>query len=254
MAYTPVTVIGARLVDMLAPWANDDFAMYLDAIGSMFDPIATLVQDHGQPSDLDYIPGWGSVFDIDLCPASDLPYLGQYVGVQIPVGTSAADARALVRGESGMNRGTLASIQSAIVRNITTPWQPDTAYAAGVLVSYETGAGVVYYVTNTAFTSGGTFSTANLSPTDPSIWYRIFERQMPDGTADGYHLTVIVRPEQLTPVNDTTAVTAAIKATKPAGIILHVIATDSPRIRDATKRINEVAGTVTIANVSTGDV
>jgi hypothetical protein len=254
MAYTPVSALGAQLIDALAPWMTDHLAIYVDSIGSMFDPVFTLVSDQGNDGDPDYVPGWGKLFDPGLCPAENLPYLAQFVGVQIPTGTDETTARALIRAESGMNRGTLASIQSAIERNISTPWQPNTAYLAGVLVTQDPGTGPVYYEVTTGFTSGTTFDATNLAVTDPKLWYRIFERQRPDETSDAYALTIYVRPEQLMPVNDTTAITASVTATKPAGIILYLIATDSPRIEDATKQINQAAATVTVGNVSTGDV
>jgi hypothetical protein len=252
--YIPVSTVGAVLVEALGPWMTDHFAMYLDAVGVMYDPVATLVQDQGDDGDPGFVPAWGSLFDVNLCPAADLPYLGQFVGVQVPVGAGEATARALVRAESGKNRGTLGSIRSAIERNISAPWQPNTTYLAGVLVTFDPGTGPVFYEVTTGFTSGSTFDATNLTAVDPQGFYRIFERQMQDGTADAYHLTIIVLPEQLTPVNNTVAITAAVLATKPGGIILHLTATDSPRWEDATLTWATVAGTVTWANVSSGSV
>jgi Phage tail protein (Tail_P2_I) len=244
---------GLRLFDLLEPWQTADLAAYCQAIGVMFDPVDGLVSDHGNDGDPGYVPGWGQLFDVDTCPFEDLPYLAQYVGVQIPKGSAEAQARALVRAESGMNRGTLASVQSAIERSISTPWTPSTAYSTGQLVTNATASGVTYYLVTSGFTSATSFSTTNLAVTDPTFWYRIFERQRPDETADAYALTIYVRPEQLTPVGDTTAITTAVTGTKPGGIILYLIATDSPRWEDTTLAWNTVANTVTWANVQTGD-
>lgn len=250
------SAFGQRLFDFLEPWQTDHLAWYCNALGVMFDPVLTLADQQGSDGDSDFVPGWGSLFDVDSCPPAQLPYLGQFVGVQVPIGTSEPVARALIRAESGLNRGTLASVQSAIERNISTPWQPVTSYTAGTLVTHDPGdgGGPRTYLVATTFTSGSLFDSANLTQTDPNLWYRVYERQRGDGTSDAYALAVVVRPEQLTPTNDTTAVTAAINATKPAGIILYVTATDSPAWSSATKTWGTVGGTVTWGNVATGNV
>lgn len=245
---------GARLFAMLEPWQTDDLARYCDAIGAMFDPVYQLVSDQGFDGDTDYVPGYGVLFDIDACPASCLPYLGQFVGVSIPAGADEATARALVRAESGLSRGTLASIQSAVERSISASWAPNTHYLAGTLVAHDPGTGAVFYTVDADFTSDPAFSTANLTPTNPKLWYRLFERQRQDATTDAYALTIYVRPEHLTPTNDTTAILAAVNANKPAGIVLYLVVTDSPRWLDATLTWATASGTMTWAGVSAGSV
>lgn len=252
MSFTITSPVGQQLFDMLAPWANDDMALYLDGIGRMFDPIALLVQEQGTEGDPDYIPAWGRLFDPDLCPAGDLPYLAQFVGVTIPVGTPEATARSLVKAEAGMNRGTPASIMAAIERNISTVWAPSTTYAAGVLVTF--GTPPVFYRVTTGFTSGTSFATTNLAVTDPRLFYALRERQRSDGTADAYYATIQVRPEQLTPTNTAAALISAVNAVKPGGIVMQYVVSDSPRIEDATKTFAAVGSTITLANAQTSDV
>lgn len=110
---------GDVLFANLEPWQTPELDAYCQAIGVMFDPIAALVADTGVDGDTDYTPGYGTIFDIDNCPTADLPYLGQFVGVQLPTSVDDATARALIRAEAGINRGTVASIISAVQRNLT---------------------------------------------------------------------------------------------------------------------------------------
>lgn len=255
MAYAFTSTVGKRLYDGLEPWQTDSLAWYLDAVGVMFQPLADLIYPTGYDGQAAYVPSWGSVFDVDTCPAADLPYLGQFVGVSIPAGASETAARSYVRAEAGLQRGTLASLRSAVERSISTPWAPSTAYLAGVLVTNDTPAGRDFYKVTTNFTSSaGAFNTTNLTLVDPTLFYQMRERVRGDLTADPYALTVVVRPEQLTPVSDTTALLAAITANKPAGIVLYLTVTDSPRWSDATKAWSAVGGTITWTTVNTGDV
>ena len=132
--YAPVTQSGAVLINLLAPWMTLHMAWYLDAWGAMFDPVYTLAVDTGYddgstptigtvlaglPVVSGYAPGYSILFDPTRCPAADLPYLGQYVGVQIPTGTDTATARSLVIAEAGFKRGSVASIIAAAQRNLT---------------------------------------------------------------------------------------------------------------------------------------
>jgi P2-related tail formation protein len=103
----------------LAPWMNPSLEIYSAAIGGMFEEVWSLVQDRGSDGDPDYVPGWGVLFDVDLCPTAYLPYLAQFVGVVVPTGADDATTRALIRAEAGTQRGTVASIRSAVQRNLT---------------------------------------------------------------------------------------------------------------------------------------
>lgn len=107
-----------RLIDQLQPWMTPDLERYCYAIGVMFQPVFELVEEEGTDGEYGYVPPWGILFDPDLCPARYLPYLGQFVGVEIPQGASEEEARALVKAESGRERGTLQAVESAIRRNL----------------------------------------------------------------------------------------------------------------------------------------
>jgi hypothetical protein len=111
---------GQFLMGFFEPWMTDSLALFLNAVGTMFDPLMATIQDQGIDGiDADYVPGYGSLFDIDRCPPASLPYLGQFVGVRVPTGMSATDARQLIKAEAGINRGTPASIMSAVQRFLT---------------------------------------------------------------------------------------------------------------------------------------
>lgn len=121
----PTTLTPVAL-DRLAPWltpATDptgDHATYISALAAMGEQVWQLVMDYGDPDDPDYTPGWGALFDVDLVPTQFIPFLAQFVGVQIPAGTDDATARQMVRAEQGFQRGTVAAMTNAALRNLTT--------------------------------------------------------------------------------------------------------------------------------------
>lgn len=119
MTYTITSPFGQKAADSLEPWYTEDMGRWLNAAGALFDPTLEIVQETGSDGTAGYLPGYGILFDPDECPAAWLPYLGLFVGVKVPVGAPEAEARALVKAESGKERGTLKSIESAVSRSLT---------------------------------------------------------------------------------------------------------------------------------------
>jgi hypothetical protein len=171
-----VQSFGDELEEKLAPWMTPSLATFCQAIGVMFQPVRDLIYGEGVDGEPGFIPGWGRLFDPDLCPSAYLGYLAQFVGVSIPAGTGDAQARALIRQEAGIQRGTLAAIRAAVIRNLS-----------------------------------GTQSCF------------INERLRVDGTPDAYQMVVVVRPEEVVSL---TALTAAVDAVRPAGILVNYVQSD----------------------------
>src|ERR1700680_1746365 len=190
MAYTPATIFGKRLFARLEPWASDDLARYCDAIGAPWQAILELAEEEGEDGHAGYEPAWGRLFDPNACPYKALPYLAQYVGVEIPVGAGEAEARALVKAESGLNRGTRSSLESAIVRSISNPWKPLTAVIVGQLVSHEAAGVITYYKVVTNFTPPATFNTTHLESITITAQYFLLEREKPSGEESAYAFTI----------------------------------------------------------------
>lgn len=92
--------IADQLLEELEPILTTDFEQYLAAIVAMFAEVEqyTLDTDDGD--------GWSILLDVDRCPAKALPFLGQMIGVDVPVGMAEADARALIRDRPQWRRGT----------------------------------------------------------------------------------------------------------------------------------------------------
>jgi hypothetical protein len=117
-----VSPFGLRFIAEMQPWMTDALAQKLDAFGSMFDPLDLLINDVGaDDGTMGYVPGWGILFDPDLCPPQYLPYLGQFLGVTIPVGASTATARATVKAALGLSRGTPNAIVAAAHLHLQNP-------------------------------------------------------------------------------------------------------------------------------------
>jgi hypothetical protein len=118
-----VSTFADRLIEKMEPWntgpviaGSTDLERWLKALAAMFAPVEELAKEEGSDGETGYVPAWGKLFNPELCPAKFLPYLGQYVGVQIPGGASEAEARQLVKEHAGFSRGTLTSLKAAIER------------------------------------------------------------------------------------------------------------------------------------------
>jgi len=115
-----VSDFAAELYESISPLAwddeNQDYALLsiCGAIGAMFQPLRDL-----GGTDPDGNPGWSILLDIDRCPTQYLPYLGQFVGVQVNTALTDAQQRSQIRAESGMQRGTVAAIKAAAAKLLT---------------------------------------------------------------------------------------------------------------------------------------
>lgn len=118
MTYVIESPFGGRLFGRLQPWQTDDLGRFCDALGVMFDVVQEVAEEQGTDGEDGYVPGYGTIFDPDLCSGPWLPYLGRLVGVPFPQGASEVEARALIKGESGWSRGKVEAIEAALDRTL----------------------------------------------------------------------------------------------------------------------------------------
>lgn len=92
-----------------------DFSLrkFCEALCAPMQPAYDLVRERDDSA------GWGIVFDVDNCPAYALPYLAQYVGVQITEEMSEEQIRNEIRQPTGWKRGQPESLQIATRRTLT---------------------------------------------------------------------------------------------------------------------------------------
>ncbi len=104
---------GEQIVEVASAASVADPAITIQEITPLVDfKIGTNVE-------LAYFPGWSTLLDPNNCPDQFLPFLAQFNGTSIAEGLDPDTARAKILGESGLSRGTLASIVSAVKRNLT---------------------------------------------------------------------------------------------------------------------------------------
>lgn len=120
-----MSTFAERAIERMAPWntgpvidGSTDLERYLRALAAMFEPVEALAAEVGEDGAPGYTPAWGTLLDVDTAPADALPYLAMYVGVVLPTGVSEAEARELIKTHAGFSRGTRASIEAAIERNL----------------------------------------------------------------------------------------------------------------------------------------
>lgn len=261
MTYMPTTVVGQRLYSKLLPWADEpgDLARLCDSIGYMAEPLAEILAEQGEQGEPGWVPPYGKVMNPAECPAAFLPWLAMFVGVQIPVGVSEAEARALIKAESGLARGTEASVKAAIERSISRFWAPDTEYLKGQLVRHESNPGeLLCYEVTATFTSGATFATTNLSLVNIATQYELISREKANGETNAYYFTVLCHPQQVLPEGSLKQMEANVNGVKPAGLVPEYVLTEEPLqtdpyIDEFSREIEAIEGeieTLTLAQVT----
>jgi hypothetical protein len=210
-----VTALADEVWDELGPVSEPDgddtgwaLLSLLHAFLAPLQGIEDIVRD-GEDGE----PGWSSVMDPDTCPAGWLVWLGQFYGVRVTPGdpdsaTWVAQARDEVRSAAGVRRGTVGAIRAAAQR----------------------------YLTGTKYVL-------------------ILERD-----TSPYHFTVVVRAAEM-PALDTVTwagatgtwddwpgtwqgkVEAAIRAQKPAGLVMDFIPSDGLIWADETGAWSAATGT-----------
>lgn len=120
MAKPALTESGERLYNQLAPtffredekygWAG---ALFVSAFARMFDDVAAVVQPSGSQ------PGYAILADPVNVPAQWLPWLAQFVGVDLTTSPDAAHSRLWIKSPLGYTRGTTAAMLLAAQATLT---------------------------------------------------------------------------------------------------------------------------------------
>jgi hypothetical protein len=105
--------VATRLLGDLGPVLNADLESYLRACAQTFEDVDALARDDPPWC------GWSVVLDPAACPAAGLPWLAQFVGVELAPGTDEASARAAIAQHAGWRRGTPAAIEAAVKPTLT---------------------------------------------------------------------------------------------------------------------------------------
>lgn len=138
----PPGPFAAQVLASFQPWLAHDpegaLQNVLQAYAAMGEQVFDIVQDTGSPDvPASFTAGWSVLLDPTNCPAQFIPFGAQFVGVQIPSGMDAADARALWKNEAGFARGTPAAIIAAAQRFLTG--------SQSVVLQERTGTGLLAY-------------------------------------------------------------------------------------------------------------
>lgn len=162
---TPNTPFQLDLYNALAPIADQDEKLgyplfdYSGAVASMFDQIELFARDGA-----DGAPGWAVVMDPDRIPDSELenvlPWLAQFVGVDVNKSLSFADQRNQVKATGGFKRGTIGAMVTAAQQLLTGT---KTVYYKERDSSVSSVAGGAYGLTMITLASETADSTAVLN-------------------------------------------------------------------------------------------
>jgi hypothetical protein len=249
----------ARLIAKTAPWSNADWQAYMRAAATAYEQVDALTEEHGDQGRPGWVPPYQSALNPATAPGYLLRWLAQFPGVVVPVGSSEAEARALIKAESGLERGTTASVEAAIQAAIAPFWMPLTPYLKGQLVRHETTPGALTcYEAQANFTSGSSFTTEHLAAVNIRTQYELLAREKANGETNAYYFTVLCHGYQLTPAGNLTQMRAKVNAAKPAGLVPEYVITEEPLqtdpyIDEFSRLIENIEGeieTLTLADVT----
>lgn len=103
--------------EALGVWAEadetGDLRKFVEALTSPVEGIYDRVRD------TDDAPSWSTLFDPATCPVENLPYLAQFVGVELTESMTETEKREAITEPVGFARGTPAAIRIAITRTLT---------------------------------------------------------------------------------------------------------------------------------------
>lgn len=182
----------------LAPWLAHDPEGALNALvnayAAMSEQVYGIVADQGSPDvPASFTAGYSVLLDPDNCPSWAIPFGAQFVGVQIPPTTDAADARSIWKQEAGFARGQgFGGSYSSSTNGLPSPQNGGSIVVAAQ--RYLTGTQSVTLIERTG------------SP------------------LPAYGFTLVVRPEELVSADQ---LQAAVDAVRPAGITWTLVQSDA---------------------------
>lgn len=153
-----------QLIEAMEPWntgpvinGSTDAERFQRARAAPFEPVTILASEVGSDGEPGYLPAWGVLLAVELCPGYALPWLAQFVGVTIPQGATEAEARALIRAKAGFARGTLGAIKAELIRTLPEGARfiiLERTAISGAEDAYQMVIGI------TGIAGGGTWETA----------------------------------------------------------------------------------------------
>lgn len=106
-----MTATSDRLYEALSSTtAGDDGTLnsLAVAVTQSLDYVNSLAEDSGAT------PGWSTLLDLNITRDEFLPYIGQFVGVPVPLTVTPAVQRTLIQDAAGRNRGTPNALITAV--------------------------------------------------------------------------------------------------------------------------------------------
>lgn len=116
-----VTSWSQELYDQLVSFTPGDATngwALLRLVNAMCDPMFQELDDLARDT-VDGYPGWSVLLDLNRAPTKALPWLAQFVGVQLLGTLSDAEMRTTIATKGGVRRGTLGSIIAAAQQYLT---------------------------------------------------------------------------------------------------------------------------------------
>src|SRR5690348_9222664 len=108
------TTMGAELLEGMAPLESEGLQILADAIGSMGAELELLVREDAEGN-----APWSIIHDADRAPVEYLPYIAQFPGQEIPVGTPVDEARELIKAPANQERGGVEKMRYECQKTLT---------------------------------------------------------------------------------------------------------------------------------------
>ena len=110
----------ARSKEKLEPWLTPSLEIFAEAAAAPYETILEVAQEEGTEGEPGWVPAWGTLLNPNTVPYKYIPWLAMFVGVQIKTKETEPEARATLKAESGLERGTRKSLELVLKKALGT--------------------------------------------------------------------------------------------------------------------------------------
>jgi len=175
----PLSPVASRAIERLQPYnvgptydGETALEIFIQAIVYPWEKWLTIAEETSTQGEPGWEPGWSKLLDPATCPYEFLPYLAMYVGVELPKTVNEAEARAIVKAESGLARGTRKSLEALLKKALgAVPFiileREPTAYSLVVVIPVGHVTTAVYEEINLTIPAGIIYTIVEVE----NSWY-----------------------------------------------------------------------------------
>lgn len=110
-----------HLIQRMKPWNTGPtyggmtaMEIFCHAIAAPYETLLEVAIEEGTQGEVDWLPAWSKLLNVEECPYQYLQYLGMFVGTKLPIKATEREARNQLHYGCNLNRGTRRHMEYAI--------------------------------------------------------------------------------------------------------------------------------------------